>query len=117
MKYLTEKDLLVQKIEGIIARELPNADRTDPELARLFLARKVLLGEADHLGIESGDKAVGRPVEVLNENLVDEFSKVSLRNELDLRKGFLGLIEVVTFILTVVTALSAKEASRSSRGH
>lgn len=122
MKYLSEKDLLVQKIDEILARELPTSSESDPEIVRLITARQVLLGEmtaTDSTGFSasSGSAEVGPSYQ---QNLVDEFARVaqfldSLKRELDLRKAFLGLIEVVSFILTVVVALSAQEANRNSQ--
>lgn len=123
MKYFTEKDQLIQKIEEIIQRESVTAKYGDAELLRLVRARQVLLGEenSEASSESNGTSSASRPsVEVdLNGNLVGEFSKAysflnSLKQEKNYGKAILGLIEVGLFLLTVVTALSAKEASRAA---
>ena len=124
MKYLNEKDQLIQKIEEIIQRESVTAKYGDAELLRLVRARQVLLGEENSnssSGASGDNNSASRPsVEVdLNGNLVGEFSKAysflnSLKQEKNYGKAILGLIEVGLFLLTVVTALSAKEASRAA---
>ena len=125
MKYLTEKDLLVQKIEEIIAREAPLSAHDDPEIARLCQARRVLLGQEEVAS--AGEQSAGQFSAGLNSkeldvntNMVDEFGLVyqflhSLKGEKDHGKAILGLIEAVLFVLTIVTALSAKEADRARR--
>jgi len=144
MKYRNEKEIIIDQLETLIARglntsfptsarlegnQLLSADMkllsSDPEIARLFLARQVLIGEnsqentsaAQNNGKLSDSKELS-----VTPSLVDEFKKAfdflcSLRNEKDHGKAILGLIEIGIFLITIVTALSANEASRNNKPH
>jgi hypothetical protein len=144
MKYLNEKEIIVQQLEVLITRGLGLAAfpygahvegtsllsanqkliSDDSEIARLFVARKVLLGNVDNEGNTTetniGNTTGASKEVIVNNSFVDEFKKaydflVSLRTEKDHGKAILGLIEVGIFLIKIVTALSANEANRNQK--
>lgn len=140
MKYLNEKELIVQQLETLITRglglstfpqgahvegtSLLSANQKvisdDSEIARLFVARTVLLGNENNTESTIGNNSPSSKDIIVNSTFVDEFKKaydflVSLRTEKDHGKAILGLIEVGIFLITIVTALSANEAKRNQK--
>jgi hypothetical protein len=137
MQYKNEKEIIIDQLEGLINRGLntsvfpQNAQvegtqlftsdmkllSNDPEITRLFIARQVLIGTNNIKNTINVPNSTSTEI-VPNSNLVDEFKKAydflcGLRNEKDHGKAILGLIEFGIFILQIVTALSANEASRN----
>lgn len=140
MKYRNEKELIIDQLESLVCRGLnctvfpANAKiegsalltsdmkplSNDPEIARLFLARKVLLEGNNTAASEGNGTAAPNKELTVKGDLVDQFKKAydflcGLRGEKDYGKAIDGLIDVGIFLITIVTALSANEASRNSK--
>jgi hypothetical protein len=144
MKYKNEKELIVDQLEALVCRglscnvfphdaqiegtQLFTSDMTllstDSEITRLFLARKILLSGGDttagNTSFGDSESSTATKTLVVKDGIVDEFKKAydylcDLRTEKDHGKAIAGLIEVAIFLVHIVTALSANEASRNAK--
>jgi len=116
MHYKNEKEIIIEKLDELIGRGGGFASQ-DPEVGRLWRAKLALLGR-DGDDVDAGEEKKNKEEVLVKQSVVDEFAKayqflLGLKGEKDLSKAVAGLIEVIIFLFTIVTALSTREATRN----